>query len=375
MRKLLKRIGLVIVVLGVGAVLAASVVLGRLHQPHKGYDATEQFVEIPSGAGSAEIGRRLVDAGVVSNLLVFRAAMWQSGRARSLKAGEYRFTEAMSAAQVVDKLARGDVHVRRITFPEGLTILEMAKIYEARGFGPAADFVKAASDASSIADVDPQAPDLEGYLYPETYVIPRGTPAAKLVDLMVGRFRSAYSNDLQAQSRAHGLTTRQVVTIASLVEKEAAQEQERRLIAAVYRNRLKIGMGLQADPTVIYALQKAGRYDGNIRKEDLEINSPYNTYKNAGLPPGPIAAPRKASLEAALNPANVPYIYFVSRNDGSHVFAKTLAEHNRNVRQFQVLYFREKKLRDTQRSGARSEGRGARSGSGLRTQPSGLRQP
>ena len=346
MRKLFKLVVLLVVVFGIGAVLAGSVVFGRLHQPYKGYDTPEQFVEIPSGATSAEIGRRLTDAGVVSNLLVFRAAMWRSGRARSLKAGEYRFTQPMSAAEVVDRLARGDVHVRRITFPEGLTILEMAKIYEARGFGPGADFVKAASDPSSIKDIDPQAPDLEGYLYPETYAIPRGTPPAKLVDLMVGRFRAAYTADLQEQARAQGLTTRQVVTVASLVEKEAAREEERRLIAAVYRNRLRIGMGMQADPTVIYALQKAGRYDGNIRKEDLDIDSPYNTYKHPGLPPGPIAAPRKASLEAALAPADVRYIYFVSRNDGSHVFATTLAEHNRNVRQFQVLYFREKRLRE-----------------------------
>jgi len=371
MRKLFRLFALLIVVLAVGAVLAGSVVFGRLHEPYKGYTAAEQFVDIPSGAGSADIGRRLVDAGVVQNLLVFRAAMWRSGRARSLKAGEYRFTEAMSAAQVVDKLARGDVHVRRLTFPEGLTILDMAKIYEARGVGRSADFVKAASDASSVKDLDPQAPDLEGYLYPETYAIPRGTPPSKLVDLMVARFRAAYSSDLQARARSQGLTTRQVVTIASLVEKEAAQEDERRLIAAVYRNRLRIGMGLQADPTVIYSLQKAGRYDGNIRREDLEINSPYNTYKYPGLPPGPIASPRKASLEAALDPADVRYIYFVSRNDGSHAFATTLAEHNRNVRQFQVLYFREKK----QRSGARSEGRGARAGSGLRAPASGLRQP
>jgi UPF0755 protein len=363
MRKLFKLLALLIVVLGVGAVLAGSVVLGRLHQPYKGYGGAEQFVDVPGGAGSGEIGRRLVDAGVVQNVLVFQAATWRSGRGRSLKAGEYRFAQPMSAAEVVDKLARGDVHVRRITFPEGLTILDMAKIYEARGLGRAAEFVKAASDASAIANVDPQAPDLEGYLYPETYAIQRGTPPSKLVDLMVKRFRAAYSSDLQAQARTQGLTTRQVVTIASLVEKEAAQEAERRVIAAVYRNRLRIGMGMQADPTVIYALQKAGRYDGNIRREDLEIDSPYNTYKHPGLPPGPIAAPRKASLQAALDPADVRYLYFVSRNDGSHVFATTLAEHNRNVRQFQVLYFREKRLRQ---SGARGEERGPRADSETR---------
>jgi UPF0755 protein len=136
------------------------------------------------------------------------------------------------------------------------------------------------------------------------------------------------------------LTTRQAVTLASLVEKETGKADERSLVAAVYRNRLKIGMAMQADPTVVYALRKAGNYDGNIRKEDLSLDSPYNTYRYPGLPPGPIAAPGKASLEAALKPADVPYLYFVSRNDGSHVFARTLAEHNRNVREFQVLYFR-----------------------------------
>jgi UPF0755 protein len=346
MRKLFKFTVLVVVIVAVGAVLAGSVVWGLLHEPFKGYAAAEQFVEIPSGAGTNDIGRRLVEAGVVRNMLVFRAAMVWNGMSRSLKAGEYRFTDSMSAAQVVDKLSRGDVYARRVTFPEGLTILEMARIYEARGFGPAGDFVKAAADASRIQDLDPQAPDLEGYLYPETYTIPRGTPARKLIDLMLDRFRAAYSEDLQAQARAQGFTTRQVITIASLVEKETAQEPERPMVAAVYRNRLKIGMGLQADPTVIYALQKTGRYDGNLRREDLEISSPYNTYKHAGLPPGPIAAPRKASLAAALAPADVPYIYFVSRNDGSHVFSRTLEEHNRNVREYQVLYFREKRLRE-----------------------------
>jgi UPF0755 protein len=353
MRKLFTFFILVILVLAVGGGIVGSILWGRLHEPYKGYAAAEQFVEIPSGAGTNEIRRRLIEAGVVRDALVFRVAMWWTGRSRSLKAGEYRFAEPMSAAQVVDKLGRGDVYARRITFPEGLTILDMAKIYESRGFGPASDFIRAAGDASSIRDVDPKAPDLEGYLYPETYAIPRGTPAAKLVDLMVARFREAYSEDLQARAREQQLTTREVVTLASLVEKETAQEQERPLVAAVYRNRMKIGMGMQADPTVIYALQKAGRYDGNIRRGDLDFDSPYNTYKHAGLPPGPIAAPRRASLEAALAPADVPYIYFVSRNDGSHVFATTLAEHNANVRQYQILYFRERRLREQRERQAR----------------------
>jgi UPF0755 protein len=224
-----------------------------------------------------------------------------------------------------------------------LTIRDMARIYEAREFGKAVDFIKASGDASLIRDLDAEAPDLEGYLFPETYTLPRGTPASKLIALMVGRFRAAYPEELQARAREQGMTTRQVVALASLIEKETGKEEERPLVAAVYRNRMKLGMGMQADPTIVYALQQAGRYDGNIRREDLAIDSPYNTYRHAGLPPGPIASPGAASLKAALAPADVKYLYFVSRNDGSHVFAETLAQHNVNVREFQVLYFRKQR--------------------------------
>jgi UPF0755 protein len=161
---------------------------------------------------------------------------------------------------------------------------------------------------------------------------------------MVQRFKEVFTEDLRVAAAAVRLTPREAVTLASLVEKETAQPAERPLVAAVYRNRLRIGMGLQCDPTVIYALQRAGRYTGNLTRENLSFDSPYNTYRYAGLPPGPIAAPGRASLEAAVKPAAVDYLYFVSRNDGSHVFARTLAEHNTNVRQFQVLYFRQKRL-------------------------------
>ena len=323
-----------------GAAVAGYVLWGRLNEPYKGYDAAEQFVQIPAGAGAAEIRQRLIDARVVRDAFTLRAALRWTGNSRALQAGEYRFDRPMSAVEVVDKLARGDVYGRRITFPEGLTIQEMAAIYQAREFGPARDFVAAARNAGLVRDLDPAAPDLEGYLFPETYAVPRGTPAARLIAMMVDRFRATYTAELQQRATAQQMTTREVVTLASLVEKETGKGQERPLVAAVYRNRLKIGMGMQADPTVVYALQKAGTYNGNIRREDLAIDSPYNTYRHAGLPPGPIASPGTAALEAALAPADVEYLYFVSRNDGSHVFAATLAEHNRNVQEFQVEYFR-----------------------------------
>lgn len=340
MRRLPAVALLIVTVVCAAAAFAAFEVWEGVHEPFKGYQHAEQFVDIPTGTGTATIGRRLIDAGVVRDAFTFRAALWWTGRSRQLQAGEYRFDQPLAAVDVIDRLVRGDIYARRITFPEGLTIEEMARIFESREFGPAARFIEAARDGSPIRDLDSMANDLEGYLFPDTYGLPRGTPASRLVALMVDRFRDTYSSDLRRRAEEQGLTTRQIVTLASLVEKETGKAEERPLVAAVYHNRLKIGMGLQADPTVVYALQKAGRYNGNIRREDLALDSPYNTYRHAGLPPGPIAAPGKASLEAALMPARVSYLYFVSRNDSSHVFAETLAEHNRNVRQYQVLYFR-----------------------------------
>lgn len=340
MKTTLKLISLVTVLAAAAALVVGVVTWNRVHEPYKGYEGAEVFVEIPAGAGAAVIRQRLLDAKVVRDELTLRVALRWTGRARALKAGEYQFDRPMSAVEVVERLARGDVYARRLTFPEGLSALEMAKLYESREFGTAKDFLAAARDASLIEDLDPDAPDLEGYLFPETYALPRGTPAARLIAMMVERFRAAYTGDLQEQARAQGLSTRQVVTLASLVEKETGKGEERPVVAAVYRNRMRIGMAMQADPTVVYALQKAGRYDGNIRRADLAFDSPYNTYKYPGLPPGPIASPGRASLEAALNPADADYLYFVSRNDGSHVFARTLDEHNANVREYQVLFFR-----------------------------------
>jgi UPF0755 protein len=350
MRKLLLIGGVLVLVCVAAAGIVGAMAWQRLHEPYKGYAGDEQFVEIPPGAGTAEIRRRLIDAGVVRDELSFRAAVWWSGNAQGLQAGEFRFDRPMHAVEVVEKIGRGDVYARRVTFREGLTIAEMAVVFEADGFGTARDFVAAAGDPALVRGLDPHATDLEGYLFPETYALPRGTPAPRLVAMMVDRFRATYTEDLQAKAREQGFTTRQVVTLASLVEKETGKPEERPLVAAVYRNRLTIGMGMQADPTVVYALQKAGKYDGNIRREDLQFDSPYNTYRYPGLPPGPIASPGKASLEAVLAPADVRYLYFVSRNDGSHVFAETLAQHNANVYRYQVLYFREQRLeRERQR--------------------------
>jgi len=230
----------------------------------------------------------------------------------------------------------------------------MARIYEQQGFGKSAAFLEAAREAVPIHHVDPEARDLEGYLFPETYALRRDSTARSLVHTMVARFEQLFTTEMQQAAEKLGLTTRQAVTLASLVEKETAVDTERPIVAAVYWNRLKIHMGLQCDPTVIYALQKAGRYNGNLRRDDLHFDSPYNTYRYAGLPPGPIANPGLASLKAAVAPAEVDYLYFVSRNDGSHVFARTLDEHNENVRKFQVEYFRDQ--RAAERAAERAAG-------------------
>jgi UPF0755 protein len=333
-----------LVLLALVAAAGVSVTLyKRTNEPFKGYPGAEQFVEIPSGSSSRTIGDELVAAGVVRNQATWRAGLWRTGVARTLKAGTYRFDAPMTVMAAIEKIAKGDTWVKRITFPEGLAIGEMARIFEQQGFGPAQTFVDAAGDPQPILHVDPAARDLEGYLFPETYSLPPRTSATRLVHLMVDRFEQLFSPEMQQGIDDHGLTMREAVTLASIVEKETADPAERPMVAGVYLNRLKIGMGLQSDPTVIYALEKARRYNGNLTRDGLAFDSPYNTYRYRGLPPGPIASPGLASLKAVAAPADVPYLYFVSRNDGTHVFARTLAEHNENVRKFQVEYFRERK--------------------------------
>jgi UPF0755 protein len=342
MKKLIGSIFLLLVLAGG----AAAFMYVRVNQPYRGYEGAEQFVEIPQGAGSVGIGDRLVDAGVIRDRSTYRTAVWMTGRGRHLKAGDYRFDRAMTPFEAIDKIARGDVYVIHVTFPEGLTMKEMASIFESHGLGPASSFLEAAKDPAPIRDLDPAANDLEGYLFPETYALARKTDAGKLVRLMVAAFNRALTPELRAAAAERKQTVRKTVTLASIVEKETAKAEERPIVAAVYSNRLRIGMPLQCDPTVIYALQRAGSFTGNLRRDDLAFDSPYNTYRYPGLPPGPIASPGKASLEAVVRPADVQYVYFVSRNDGSHEFASTLGEHNRNVQKYQVQYFRDKRLRE-----------------------------
>jgi len=338
--KRLFRILTFLIILGIAA---ATFVVMRVDRAYKGYPDSEQYVDIPARSTVGAIGQRLIDAGVVRDRLAFRYALWVTGESRRLQAGEYRFDRPMRPVEVVRKLASGDVYLQPITFPEGLTIREMAALFEKSGLGNATEFTRAARRAELIAHLDPAASDLEGYLFPDTYALSRHATADHLIELMVQGFEKAFDETLRAEAVAQGRTVRQAITLASLVEKETAKPDERRLVAAVYTNRLKIGMGLQCDPTVIYGLQRAGKFTGNLRREDLLFDSPYNTYRYAGLPPGPIASSGRAAMEAAVRPASAPYLYFVSRNDGSHVFATTLEEHNANVEKWQRQFFRERR--------------------------------
>jgi UPF0755 protein len=209
----------------IGAAAAAGVLYVRVNRPYRGFEGNEQFVEIPQGTGSTPIGERLVAAGVIRDAATFRVALWLSNQGRHLKAGEYRFDRAMTPFEVIDKIARGDVFVINVTFPEGLTVAEMAKIFESHGLGTAASFVQAAKDPAPIHDLDPAAKDLEGYLFPETYALPHRTDAAKLARMMVARFEKVFTPDLRQAAAAHNLTARQAVTLASIVEKETAKAE------------------------------------------------------------------------------------------------------------------------------------------------------
>lgn len=293
-----------------------------------------QPLVIAQGAGVLEIGRQLQQLGLVRHPEVFRIYVVSRGQTGRLRAGEYSLEGAMSLDQIVDKVVRGDVVRHTVTFPEGTSLEDMARLAAVKGI-PAEAFLAVARNPAPVQDLDPDAKDLEGYLFPDTYDIPRGPdPPGQLVSRMVRRFREVIAPELPQVAQS-GRTLRQIVTLASIVETETARPEERPRVAAVFLNRLQKRMPLQTDPTVIYALRKAGTYDGNIRRDDLDVDSPYNTYRFPGLPPGPIASPGRASLRAVLHPAQSRELYFVSRNDGSHQFSETLSEHERWVTQYQ----------------------------------------
>ncbi len=258
---------------------------------------------------------------------------------RKIRPGEYELDASLSSQEILAKLLSGRVVLHPVTIPEGYNLAQIADVLSTQQVTDAKEFTKLVRDRAFIATLGIEADSLEGYLFPETYSFPRGTKAREVIKAMVDGLHRVWSAEMQEQAARLKLSLHQVLTLASVIEKETGSKEERELIAAVFHNRLRKKIPLQSDPTVIYGLPA---FDGNIHKRDLSILSPYNTYRVQGLPPGPIASPGAHSLRAALFPAQASYLYFVSRNDGTHQFSSTLTEHNQAVEKYQKQPFRKR---------------------------------
>lgn len=292
----------------------------------------EIVVVIPHGSSLSAVARALEDAGVIRSARAFKLLARLRGVADALRAGEYALAPSLPPAAVLARIASGEVMMHRLVLPEGLRMEEIAARIEDAGLGSATEFLAVAKDPAIPGAFGVEGEDLEGYLFPETYELARGVPARDLARMMVEHFQSVWLG-IEPTARARGLSMREVVVLASLVEKETGAPEERPLIAAVFLNRLRIGMRLETDPAVIYGIAD---FDGNLRRVHLEdASNPYNTYAHGGLPPGPIANPGAAALRAVVEPAQAEYLYFVARKDGTHQFSRTYTEHVRAVNRFQ----------------------------------------
>lgn len=294
----------------------------------------QKFVMLRPGFSTRHIASELKAAGVIRSADAF--ILWHYAHdQRSLKAGEYLFDKAADARTVHDRLARGDIYVHTVVIPEGYNLFDIAQAIQDAGLGAKEEFLKVAQNQTAlISDIAPQAKSLEGYLFPSTYEFTRTQNMPEMAAAMVKQFRQV--------AREIGLTTdvHKMVTMASIVERETAAPEERPMVAGVYYNRLAKNIALQADPSVIYGELEKGTYGGALHHEDLLADSPYNTYRHTGLPPGPIGNPGKTSLQAAIHPAVTEYFYFVANGDGHHRFARDLDEHNRNVAAYRKVMLR-----------------------------------
>lgn len=285
----------------------------------------QKLVQLKSGSSARNIAAELKKAGIIHSQYAFLLWHYTHGH-KALKAGEYSFDHPEKLRDVYDRIVRGDIYVHYVVIPEGYNIYDIAHAVEDAGLGRHEDFLRVAqTDVSLIHDLDPEAPTLEGYLFPDTYRFTRTQSLHDIAAVMVHRFRQA-AHDIGLNQDFHS-----IVTMASIVEKETAVDTERPEVASVFYNRLKRHMTLSTDPTVIYAALRDDRYRGTIYRSDLQYDSAYNTYRHAGLPPGPISNPGKPSLLAAMHPSSTDYLYFVSDNQGHHRFSSTQEEHARNV--------------------------------------------
>jgi len=299
-----------------------------------GVDEKEEVFIVKKGAGLRAVATELEERRLIRSRHLFMVWAILRGGTRDIKAGEYTLSQSLPPVRIFHILASGAVKTYPVTIPEGLTAEQIADILAKKNLIDKGEFMSLVGDKTLVASYHIDGPSLEGYLYPDTYLISRDMGAKGLVDLMVNRFWHVYNSLIRDQkSSAGGLSQlREVVTLASIVEKETGLAEERPIIASVFLNRLKKRMRLESDPTVIYGLKD---FDGNLKREDLRTPSPYNTYIHHGLPPGPIANPGREALSAVIDPVKTDYLYFVSKNDGSHYFSTTLKEHNRAVARFQ----------------------------------------
>ncbi|MDH4271482.1 MAG: endolytic transglycosylase MltG [Candidatus Aminicenantes bacterium] len=301
----------------------------------RAFDPGQAHIEIEKGMGANSVARLLEERRIIGARLPFIVSYRLFFHPRKIKAGEYVLTSPLRAKEVLDILVKGRVYLHPVTVPEGLTAGEIAPLLAPLLVEGEAGFIAAFHDPGPILSLDQEAENLEGYLFPETYSFPKNIASVAAVQAMVDQFRAVFHGAWTERGDSLRMKPRQIVTLASLIEKETSVPEEKRLVSAVFHNRLRIGMKLDCDPTIIYALKQEGLFNGNLTKRDLAFDSPYNTYRFSGLPPGPICNPGEEALEAAIHPAPEDYLYFVSRNDGRHHFSRTFAEHQNAVRRFQ----------------------------------------
>lgn len=310
----------------------------HLRSPYCGFAEAFKIIDIEFGTPAEEVIEHLVREGILPGRRGFQLLLFLSPPSRFIKAGEYKFDLSLSPLRVYQKLIMGEVFYHPLTIPEGKDLWDIAELVEKEGFCARSDFLKAVHRSDLVRQWDHQADDLEGYLYPDTYMLTKGAKPPTVVEMMVKRFQEVFDEELREECVRMGFSVREIVTLSSMIEKETSIPEEKPIISAVFLNRLHRGMLLQCDPTLIYALKMASLYQGNIRRRDFEFDSPYNTYRYEGLPPGPIANPGRESLMAALHPADSDYLYFVSKNNGEHHFSRSLREHQQAVVRYQKKY-------------------------------------
>ncbi|WP_300669086.1 endolytic transglycosylase MltG [Desulfoluna sp.] len=313
----------------------SAVHLHRFYRTPQGDPNLTLIYTLGRGQNFNTTARQLAQAGICTSETKLRLMATLYGLDKKIKAGEYRLSGSMTPEAILSSLTRGKVHLHKLTIPEGYTVSQIAKVVEQNGLGKAERLSQLCFSKKFIhrMNLPKGAPSLEGYLFPETYFFEKGTTEEAIITAMVKRFKSVFTPQLQTDGKALGLTPNEVVTLASIIEKETGATFERPLISSVFHNRLKKKMRLETDPTVIYGIKD---FNGNITRKDLRRKTPYNTYVIRGLPPGPIASPGLAALTAAVRPEKTSYLYFVSKKNGTHHFSQSLKEHGKAVRTYQL---------------------------------------